>query len=447
MSTRKTPNAEHRTPNTPTIFALATPAYPSPVALIRVSGPLVPRLCGELFGIPCRRGSHSVDLKTAPGVVPAQLWVLPAPRTLTGDDTLEVLVPGNLEIVRELEELLRRHRCRDAEPGEFTRRALDAGKLDLSKAEAVLRLVNAGDEAARKQAVNDMAGDTAAQLRALAENLRAVSARFEMLFDFGEEEHADAEEPRLRSDLDSVRHDLRQLVSAGEMHPHRDRPVVALFGPPNAGKSTLFNALLGKPRALVSDTPGTTRDPVESEWRAGSHDALLVDLSGVGHADADRGRFAETARERALEADVLLVLDAPAQDVAAEFRELERRDASVRARAIWVHTKTDIERPALDNPPGIEGTAVSALSGGGLEELRSRVVSRLAELASGGATSLMHMRGREALSALEDISADMPFEGAAGEVRHALRLLDEALVSEAPGEVLDLIFSRFCIGK
>jgi len=433
-------------PRPETIFALATPAHPSPVALVRVSGPLVAEIARVLCGTELRRASIDCRLALPVGAVPAAAWLLPAPRTLTGDDVLELRVPGNPAIVRQLEQRLRELGARDAEPGEFTRRALDAGKLDLSRAGAVLQLVTATDDAARRNALADLSGRTAEQLAALTERLRALSARYEMSFDFSEEEHAEAFEQQLGADLRQFTVELRELLGAEPMAPRHQKPVIALFGPPNAGKSTLFNALLGNPRALVSEVAGTTRDPVEAELDLGAHHALLVDLSGVGGSDADLGRFAETARSRALQADLLLLLDAPGQhELADEFAELQRRDPGVRSRALWVHTKTDLAAPGSANP-GLEAVAVSAGSGGGLDELRGRLIERLDRQASGGATSLLRVRAGEALKLLESDDAAPP-EVRAGDTRRALKLLDEALLAEAPGEVLDLIFSQFCIGK
>jgi tRNA modification GTPase len=431
-----------------TIFALATPAYPSPVSLIRISGPATAAVVRGLCGAAMLRASVEREIVLPVGRVPCSAWVLPGPHTLTGEDTLELRVPGNPVIVRQLEQRLTELGCRNAEPGEFTRRALDAGKLDLSKAEAVLSLINAGTEAARRQAVADLSGETALQVAALAERLRAISARFEMSFDFSEEEHVEVEHHRLSGDLADLARELAEFVGAAEMSPLRQRPVIAVFGPPNAGKSSLFNALVGLPRALVSKIPGTTRDPVEAACRFGSHEATLVDLSGVGELDADRGRFAEVARGCAVQADIVLVLEAPGQaaEALAGLQGLEQRDAGVRARALRVFTMADVASGDLPPAGGMESVAVSAVSGGGLEELRTRIAARLDQLASGGATSVLRMRSREALKLLQ-IDPAAPPEVVASDVRRALLLLDQALLSEAPGEVLDLIFSRFCIGK
>lgn len=432
-----------------TIFALATPTARSPQALVRIAGPLVKDVAQRLCGSPLKRGSTSCSIRLPLGDVSAAIWILPAPHTLTGQHTLELRVPGNPAIVRHLEDLLTALGCRPAEAGEFTRRALEAGKLDLHRAEGVLQLINATSDAARRQALADLSGDTAAAISGLGERLRALCARFEMSFDFSEEEHAEANEDALLNDLRALTADLRVIVGDNNPAPRRDLPVIALFGPPNAGKSTLFNALLGKPRALVSELPGTTRDPVEAEIVIGRHSGVLVDVSGVGSADADEGRFAEFARERAAHSDILLVLEAPGgNQVAAEFDLLRKRDESVQDRAIWVQTMNDVAPGPLRNSLGVDSISVSALTGNGLDELRQKLTERLDQLASGQSTSLLRVRAREALAALEPAeSENLPLEVIASDVRRALKLIDESLLAEAPGEVLDLIFSRFCIGK
>jgi tRNA modification GTPase len=434
-----------------TIFALATPPQPATCALVRICGPNAAIVSKSLMAAPWARGSHRGTLDLRVGPTPCIAWLQPAPATLTGEDTLELLLPGHPEILRDLGDHLRAMGVRDAEPGEFTRRAVESGRMDLSQAEATLALVTASDEIARRQAIADLAGESAQRIRGIAERLRAISARYEMSFDFSEEEHAQAEEARLAADLGALVDDLRTVVGHEPLHSRRETPEIVLFGPPNAGKSSLLNALAGRHRVLVSEVPGTTRDAVEYAMDFGGRGAKLVDLSGVGRLDADRGRFATAARERAARADILLVLSAPGQehDCHGEFAALGNRDPSLRSRAIWVHTMGDLRGSPRTNPPALTEVTVSAASGAGLDELRGLLGELVAELASGGVTSLLRRKARYALELLEAATGDdkAPPEAVAGEVRRALTALDEALLADAPGDVLDLIFSRFCIGK
>lgn len=414
--------------------------------MVRISGPLAP----AILDTPWLRRSLLTTLQIGVGPVPCVAWQLPAPTTLTGLDLLELYVPGNLGIVRELLEWLASKGCREAEPGEFTRLSVVSGKMSLNAAQATLALVMASDEAGRRNALSDLQGQTARTLRALTERLRAISARFEMTFDFSDEEHAHPEQDRLAADLRALQSTLEQLVGAEQSRTRHDTPTVALFGPPNAGKSSLFNALLHEPHALVSALPGTTRDAIERPATFGNSGCVLIDLSGVGQGDVDAGRFAGTARQRALAADLLLVLCAPGQDTACarEFLKLAGQDPSLRTRTIWVHSMWDLAAQP-PNPCGIPEVAVSAASGLGLDELRVVISERLAEIATGGIETLMRTRTRVAMAAIRRALADphVPPEAVAAAVRRALVLLDEALLSEAPGDVLDLIFSRFCIGK
>lgn len=431
---------------TETVFALATPSLPGRAAMVRISGPLAP----AILDTPWMRRSLHTTLQLGVGPVPCIAWQLPAPRTLTGQDLLELYVPGNPEIVRELLDWLATKGCREAEPGEFTRLAVLSGKMSLNAAQATLALVMASDEAARRNALSDLQGQTARTLREATERLRALSARFEMTFDFSEEEHAHPEQDRLAADLRCLQTTLEQLVGEEQSRTRPDTPTVALFGPPNAGKSSLFNALLRQPHALVSALPGTTRDAVERPATFGDSGCVLIDLSGVGQGDTDAGRFAGASRQQAVAADLLLVLSAPGQGpvCAREFLRLTGQDPTLRARAIWVHSMSDLAAQP-PNPCGIPEFSVSVASGRGLEELRVAIRERLAEIATGGIETLMRTRMRGAMAALHRALSDphTPPEAVAADVRRALVLLDEALMSDAPGDVLDLIFSRFCIGK
>lgn len=430
-----------------TIFALATSLQPSPVALMRISGAACASLAHELLGAEFHAGTLDASIDTSLGRTPCRAWIFKAPRTLTGEDMLELRIPGSPRLEAALEARLRELGARHAQPGEFTRRALEAGKLDLSRAQSVSALINAQSETERRQAMADLAGASARELAALAEQLRALSASYEVAFDFSEDEPEAAPFEKLKARLLQLRASLAAFCAASAFRPRRDIPVVALFGPPNAGKSSLFNALLGRRRALVSELPGTTRDPVRAQLELNGLRCEVRDLSGVGAQDADVGRFAEVARSEAAQADLLLLVCAPTQapELHREFAALCATNADLPARTLWISTMSD--RARTEPQPAFQQIIVSAHTGAGLELLRGTIAARLAAMATGAATSWLRVKACEALDLLGEEVLGAPPEALAGIVRRALVLLDEALVSQAPGEVLDLIFSRFCIGK
>ncbi len=433
-----------------TIFALATSAAAAAAALVRVSGPAAQGIFCALTDAPWQRSSLLARLDLPAGSTPCQLLAFVAPASFTGQDSLEIVLPGHPVLVRQLQDWLQARHCRLAQPGEFTRRALDHGRLHPASAQATLGLIVAQDEAEHRAAMAALTGHDARKIAKLRDRLRAISARFEMLFDFSEEEHALPEETALAADLGHLLAELGRIAAGGQTRPPRAEPLIAMFGPPNAGKSSLFNALLGRPRALVSATPGTTRDAVEAIAVLAGHTARLVDLSGVGPQDADAGLFAQAARDRALQADILLVLSAPGQAVAAqsELESLRERDPGLSARCLWLDTMVDIAPPQairVDMPR----FAVSAASGSGLDALAEELARRVMQAALGGSRSLMRDHTGQALAVLNGLVHDpqAPPEAVARDVRQALALLDQALLQDLPGDVLGLIFSQFCIGK
>ncbi len=431
-----------------TVFALATSAKPALIAVMRVSGWSAPDIAQQ-FGVDWKRRGVVCTVDLGLGSMPIHLWCMPSPNSYTGQDTLEIFFPGHPEIITALASWLEAEGCVAAEAGEFTRLAVESGKLDLSRAEAVMALVTAHDDASRRQALSDLSGQSAEVLTDLTSQLRQISARYEMLFDFSEEEHAETEEASLSNDLKGFLSNLKTHVGK-DSAARTNSPTIALYGPPNAGKSSLFNALLGKPRSLVTDIAGTTRDAVRETIQIGPHAATLFDLSGIGKSDADFGSFAEDSTKRALEADVLLLLAEPSSEAesTALFAKLETEDAAIRGRALWIYTKTDNQKPPTQNPIKLEQVNVSATSGAGLDALQEMLSQRLNDAATGGSVSLQRQKAGEAERVLEVVdNDDLPPEAVAREVRHALTLLDEALLNDNPGDVLDLIFSRFCIGK
>jgi tRNA modification GTPase len=366
----------------------------------------------------------------------------PAPHSYTGEDVVELQAHGSPRLLSLLlEQLLRHPALRLAEPGEFTRRAFVNGRLDLARAEAVADLVAAQSEAAVRSAAAQLAGGLSARIAALKELLVPLYADLEASLDFPEETEGADEGVEAR--LGSALAGLEQLAAQGSLGALARRGAhVVLYGPVNAGKSTLFNALLGKERALVDPEPGTTRDVLEATVELQGLAVTFVDTAGLREG-AERLEAKGIARTRdALKgADLALLVMPPGTADADAWR----REAG-RVEVLLVATKADLGGAA-------EGLSVSALTGAGLGALRAEVLKRLgADTAQ--AVALASERHREALRlAVEALRRGREalsvstLEVVAGEVGAALHALDDITGEDARAELLDAIFARFCIGK
>lgn len=425
-----------------TIAAIATGPAAGGVGIIRLSGPLaleaarrvVPAL--PLFPEP-RHAYFARIAELDDGVV----IHFPAPHSYTGEDVVELMPHGSPRLLSlVLQQLLEHPALRLAEAGEFTRRAYVNGRIDLARAEAVADLVTAESEAAVRSAAAQLAGELSRRIAGLKEQLVPLHADLEAALDFPEE--ADGADARLAPRLDAVRVELEALAAQGVAGALARRGAhVVLYGPVNAGKSTLFNALLGADRALVDAEPGTTRDVLEATVELHGLAVTFVDTAGLRDG-AGRVEALGIGKTRAAlqGADLaLLVVSPEAADV-----EVWRREAP--CDVVLVAAKCDLGRRA-------EGLHVSAVSGLGVADLRVEVARRLgADRVQ--AVALASERHRDALRrsveavrrarAAVDVST---LEVVAGELGAAIAALDEITGADASTELLDAIFRRFCIGK
>ncbi len=425
-----------------TITAIATGPASGGVGVVRISGPqaleAARRVVPDLPPAPEPRHAYLLSIAALDeGLV----IYFPAPRSYTGDDVVELMPHGSPKLLSMvLHRLLEHPALRLAEPGEFTRRAFLNGRIDLARAEAVADLVAAQSEAAVRSAAAQLAGDLSRRIRAVKERVVPLHADLEASLDFPEE--AEGADENARSRLEEALAELEALAAEGSAGALARRGAhVVLYGPVNAGKSTLFNALLGVNRALVDAEPGTTRDVLEATVELNGLAVTFVDTAGLRE---DAGRVEALGIERARAAlkgaDLaLLVVPPDAPDV-----EAWRREAS--CEVVLVAAKADLGARA-------EGVAVSALSGSGVADLKALVVRRLGADRS-AAVALASERHREALGrsleALRRARAALDVstvEVVAGETALALHALDEITGEDATTELLDAIFRRFCIGK
>jgi len=430
------------------LVARATPPGAGALAIVRLSGPpgrtlsvargVAPRLPARPEA---RRAYRSPFLDEEGAVVDDGLVLyFAAPASATGEEVAELYAHGSPAVVEALVGAAVVRGARRARPGEFTRRALANGKLDLARAEGVGRLVAAESRGEARRALGLVRGDLSARVEALREELVGALAELEARLDFaGDVEEKGEDEAVAR--LLAVGAGLGALgAGVGAGRGNGGLPTVVIAGAPNAGKSTLFNALVGEDRVLVTEVPGTTRDAVSEVVEIRGERVRLVDTAGIREtSERVESLGVEAARRAAAGADVVLVAREP-NAAAFDAGALGGGPALVAVR-----TKADLggEVRAGEIP-------VSARTGDGLDALRGAIAARLSVSGEVGAVEALP-RQREALlragAALDGLGPGVPAELAAAGAREALHALGEITGETATEELLDRVFSAFCVGK
>lgn len=433
---------------TDTIFAPATAAGRAAIAVVRLTGPKTELAVRALAGgLPKPRRASVRRLYAPDGTELDQGLVLwfPAPRSYTGEDAAEFHVHGGRAVVGGLLEALAGLGLRLAEPGEFTRRAFEHGRLDLAQAEAVADLIDAETEAQRRQALAQLDGRLSAVQARWRDALTEALAMFEAAVDFPDEEVPEDVAARARPILDRLIEELEAAaadVSRGERV--REGYRIALIGAPNAGKSTLLNALAKRDAAIVTDIPGTTRDVIEVPLQLGGYKAVVADTAGLRETpDVIEAEGVRRASAWADGADLRIWLVDGAAPVAPA------RPASLTPDDLVLLTKRDLGEGAT-GLPGTPFTARSPNDVAWLEQtLAERVVEALAGAEPPAATRLRHQALlEEAARRLRHAAGETEaLELAAEDVRLASRALDRITGRIDPEEVLGKIFATFCIGK
>lgn len=443
-----------------TIFAPATAAGRAAVAVVRVSGPATLSIVEALVGKPPKPRVAALRTLRHAGVDLDEALVLrfEGPASYTGEDGAEFHVHGGRAVVEALLGALRDLGLRLAEPGEFTRRAFENGKLDLAQAEGVADLVDAETEAQRRQALGQIGGALSRRYDRWRDLLVQSLAMLEAAVDFPDEDLPEAVAERARPGLRTLNTELAAALADVERGRRvRDGFRIALVGAPNAGKSTLLNGLVERDAAIVTDTPGTTRDVIEVPLVLAGYRVLIADTAGIREtADAIEAEGVRRARAWAEEADLRLwIVDGFHVDHGLVL------DAAVRAGDWLVLNKADIADPAtLDAveanwaSEGLRVVRLSARSGEAVDLLRGALGAHVADLLSGAefpaATRLRHAeRLREASAYLDRALSEVGLEVelAAEDVRLAARALEKITGRVDPEDVLGRVFSTFCIGK
>ncbi|MGE0829919.1 MAG: tRNA uridine-5-carboxymethylaminomethyl(34) synthesis GTPase MnmE [Hyphomonadaceae bacterium] len=438
--------------------ALATGAGRAGVAIVRVSGPragdALDALTAKPRPTPFRASPRA--FRNAQTHEPIDfgiaLW-MPGPRNFTGDDIAEFHVHGGAAIVAALvDALIALGYVRLAEPGEFTRRAFENGKLDLTQAEAIADLVDAETEGQRKQALRQFEGALEKRIEAWRARLIHIMALCEAEIDFPDEDLPDHLARTARPEIASLASDFEAfLADAHRGERVREGFRVAIIGAPNAGKSSLLNALVAREAAIVSDIPGTTRDIVEARIVLAGFPVWIADTAGLREAaDAIEAEGVRRALERARDADLRIGVN--------DSRETQSLDA-LRPGDILAFSKSDLARPSENairtaHARELETHLVSVRTGEGVDALRARLAEIVsAMLGAEEAAPITRARHREliegARAALRRANANLErgAELAAEDLRLAARRLGRITGRVDVEDILGEIFARFCIGK
>ncbi len=427
-----------------TILALASGSARAAIAVMRLSGPAtgaaVAALCGGKLPPPRRASLRRLCDPVGEALDQAIVLWFPGPNTYTGEDCAELHLHGGRAVIDGVALALTHAGLRPAEPGEFTRRAFLNNRMDLVEAEAVHDLVAAETEAQRRQALRQLDGALGAIYQDWADRLRGILAYQEALIDFPDEDLPPEVEDQLVATLGAVRAEIRgHLDDAGRGEKLREGLFFAITGAPNVGKSTLINALAERDVAIVSPTPGTTRDALETRVVLGGVPVTLVDTAGLREtADSIEAEGVRRALARAEDADLVMTVVEAGSDASLQ---------AASERHVLIANKADLGGAG---PPG--AVRISARSGEGMAELRDCLASAARRMTkSRGAPPLTRARHRAALLAaaghLDDAErAELP-ELRGEDLRLAMRELGRITGHVGVEDILDTVFSRFCIGK
>ncbi len=444
-----------------TIVAVATPNGRGALALVRLSGP-------NAFTI---AGKHLRPQPTEPRVAQlcsvhdgdevldqAIVTLFPGPNSFTGDDTVEISTHGGFLVPSSVAAALISSGARQALPGEFTRRAVLNGKLDILQAEAISDLIDASSHAMQRTALGQLDGGLSRRLLLLRENLIELEALIVYDIDFPEEDDGPVPRERVEATAAKIIESLKALLAtspAGELI--REGAIVVIAGPPNAGKSSLFNALLGRSRAIVTEIPGTTRDALEAVIDSGEWPLRLVDTAGLRDTNDQIEKLGIEVSERYLaSAHVIL---ACAENVEGLEATVKRVATNSSAPVLQIRTKADLVTGRHQSFPSSPTIAVSAETGVGLQDLLDAIDETLRrehgeilpEL-----PVLTRARHRYAITVacteLEQFQRawreeSLPATVASVHLRTAVTVLEELIGTVEVEDVFDRVFSSFCVGK
>jgi tRNA modification GTPase len=446
-----------------TIVAIATPPGRGGVGMVRISGPEARPLAQSMLQLkhPLEAGravfAELVEPHSRERIDESVVTYFAKPHSYTTDDVVEISAHGSPVVLRHIVELALAGGARLAEPGEFTMRAFLNGRLDLTQAEAVRDLIESQTLYQAKVAAQQLDGALSKRLQPIKKILVDLIAMMEAGIDFAEDDVAVLPPEQIQARIEAVQcplEKLRDSFAYGKVV--HEGFTLAIVGRPNVGKSSLFNRLIERERAIVTASPGTTRDLVTETVALGGIPLKLVDTAGLRHSTDEAESIGIRKSYEALsDADmVLVVLDSSSQ-LATEDHEL--LEATKNRKTIVVANKADLGDLCLPAREGLKIVKTSALTGEGIDQLRAEILAVLSgdstsEHEAGFLTNIRHQRlVEESLASLgaaqQAVRSDIPHEMMMIDLYGALRPLDAITGETTADDILNLIFSRFCIGK
>jgi len=453
-----------------TIVAIATPPGRGGLGVVRLAGPESKPIASQMFRIAGGRALQAnraefgelIDLESGERIDEAVATWFAAPHSYTTDEIVEISCHGSPVILRRVIEMAITQGARLAEPGEFTQRAFLNGRVDLTQAEAVRDLIDSQTLYQAKVAARQLKGELSRVVTPMKEKLIALIARLEAGIDFAEDDVAVMPATQILSAMEEVATQLRGLDASFAFGKVVHQGLtLAIVGRPNVGKSSLFNQLVERERAIVTASPGTTRDLVTETVALGGIPVRLVDTAGIREAlDEAENIGIRKSMEALADADLVLVVLDSSDKLSAVDHEL-LADVAGRA-AVVVRNKVDLgvraEFPSaeLTSAEGLPAVRTSAVTGEGIAELRAAILRAVrGNTAEDGGAMLTNLRQQgqvhsalAALGAAElSVQAAIPHEMVLLDLYNALRALDELTGATTADDILNLIFSTFCIGK
>lgn len=448
-----------------TIVALATPAGAGAIGVIRLSGKEAINICNRVFKGKDLSGqpSHTIHLGTIRDgdkvldEVLASIFI--APKSFTRENVVEISCHGSNYIIRQIIQLLVKTGARLAQPGEFTKRAFLHGQFDLAQAEAVADLIAADSEAAHKAALDQMRGGFSAQIGRLREKLIHFASMIELELDFGEEDVEFASREALKTLVNELKAVVTALIASFDLgNVIKNGVPTVIAGKPNAGKSTLLNALLNEEKAIVSDIPGTTRDFIEDEINIGGIAFRFIDTAGLRDTtDKIEAIGVERTQEKMKQASLIIyMIDLTTTNITEIGQEINKLE-NLGIPFIPVGNKLDqVSDDQLAAFKGFNLSYLSALNKENLENLREKIVETVhLDSFKTGDTVVTNLRHYESLlktnqsldEVLRGINSQVTNDFLALDIRGALHHLGEITGDITTDDLLANIFSKFCIGK